>query len=113
MPGLPGQVCENKTLSNNSIEYESYIRASNSPALRGSVPPGRHYFSHSPAKHVKSHASMKTNPAKHVKSPASWWINLENNYLTNLHMQGGMQPPKNILTNLDLKRMWIKNFIAQ
>ena len=33
-------------------------RASNSPALRGSLPPGP-YFSRSPAKHVKSPASMK------------------------------------------------------
>ena len=45
-------------------------RASNSPALRGSVPPG-HYFSRSPVKHVKSPASVKTDPAKHVKSPTS------------------------------------------
>ena len=35
-----------------------YSRASNSPALRGSLPPG-HYFSRSPAKHVTSPASME------------------------------------------------------
>ena len=43
---------------------QEWIRAANSPTLRGSLPPG-HYFSRSPAKHVKSPASMK-NPAKHV-----------------------------------------------
>ena len=37
------------------------LRASNSPAMRGSLPPG-HYFSRSPAKHVKSPALMKTIP---------------------------------------------------
>ena len=36
-------------------------RASNSPALRGSLPPG-HYFSRSPAKHVKSSPSMGKEP---------------------------------------------------
>ena len=52
-------------------------RASNSPALRGSLPPG-HYFSRS--------------PGKHVKSPASVGKTLENNYRANFHRQGGMQP---------------------
>ena len=36
-------------------------RASNSPALRGSLPPG-HHFSRSPGKHVKSPTSMKKIP---------------------------------------------------
>ena len=77
-------------------------RASNSPALRGSLPPG-HYFSRSPAKHIKSPTSMKKNPAKYVKSPASVEKTYENNYLANFHRQGGMQPPKSygILINLD------------
>ena len=70
----------------------SLIRASNSPALRGSLLPG-HYFSRSPAKRVKSPASIK-NSTKHVKSPASVGENLKNDYLPNFHWQGGMQPPK-------------------
>ena len=56
-------------------------RASNSPALRGSLPPG-HYFSRSPGKHVKSPHMNENNPVMHVKSPASGKT-LENNCLAN------------------------------
>ena len=45
-------------------------RASNSPALRGSLPPG-HYFSRSPRQACKISHMNEKNPAKHVKSPAS------------------------------------------
>ena len=51
-------------------------RASNSPALRGSLPPGL-YFSRSLVKHVKYPASMK-NPGRHIKSPALVAISGEN-----------------------------------
>ena len=46
---------------NYSLDCVALSRASNSPALRGSLPPG-HYFSRSPGKHVKSPTWMKKIP---------------------------------------------------
>ena len=96
-----------------------FIRASNSPALRGSLPPG-HYFSRSPGKHVKSPTSMKKNPAKHVKSPASVRKKKGNNCLANFQCN----PPKIICTyqfrfKKDMKSsiLWLahqmQNFLRQ
>ena len=81
-----------RTRSNTA--HKLLYRASNSPALRGSLPPG-HYFSRSPGKHVKSPTSMKKNPAKHVKSPAPVGKKaLGNNCLANFQCN-----PKNHYTN--------------
>ena len=65
----------------------SYHRASNSPALRGSLPP---IFSCSPAKHLKSPSSMKKIPPI-LKSPAAVLETLRKNYLANFHRQGRPQ----------------------
>ena len=57
-------------------------RASNSPALRGSLPPG-HYFSRSPGKHVESPTSMKKIPPSMQNLPHQWGKTFGNNCLTN------------------------------
>ena len=80
--------------------FPSTSRASNSPALRGSLPPGSPawtlFLPLSRQACKISHINEK-NPSKHVKSLASVGKKtLENDYLANFHRHrlGGMHCPK-------------------
>ena len=66
-------------------------RASNSPALRGSLPPG-HYFSRQACKisRINEKKSSQACKISHISGEKTF----KNNSLANIHRQRGMQPKK-------------------
>ena len=96
------------------FQPNSFGRASNSPALRGSLPPGP-YFSRSAAKRVKSPASMKkSSQACKISRISGEKIFTLQIYFANFHWQGGMQPQKIIMIiNILISLGEIKHFVAQ